>query len=196
MAVNYQVARNRNQQFAGCLFGDSISSALGNSLGQGNVNFALGGMSTTSLLVQMQRLLDANVRCQHVVIAIGTNDAWYGIDDQRFTEQLTQSIGLARNFGAEKITLIPAFYSTVAASKNPKLAGPLLRIDQLNVLLNQVATAEQVIVAGTSIQGLFQNQALHEGLTTDGVHLNDSGKKLYRQVLGEILAASTVGAKQ
>jgi lysophospholipase L1-like esterase len=191
MAVNYQVLRNRNQQFSVCLFGDSISSALGNTIGSGNVNFALGGMSTTSLLLQMQRLLAANVQCQHVVIAIGTNDAWYGIDDQQFTHQLSQSITLARNFGAVQITLIPAFYSTVAASKNPKLAGPLSRVDQLNALLQQVAKETDVTVAAAGIQQLFQDQALQEGLTYDGVHLNEAGKKIYRQVLMEIFAAAS-----
>jgi lysophospholipase L1-like esterase len=190
MAVNYQVMRNRNQQFAACLFGDSISSALGNTLGEGNVNFALGGMSTTSLLLQMQKLQGANVRCQHAVIAIGTNDAWYGIDDKQFTLQFRQSLMLARSLGAQKITLIPAFYSTVAASKNPKQAGPLPRIDQLNAQINQIAQAEQIPVASTGIQALFRNQALHADYTHDGVHLNAAGKKIYRQILAEIFATA------
>lgn len=183
MAVMFQVKSTRDQQFNACLFGDSITSALGNTLGKENFNFALGGMSTTSLLIQLNRLVAANVRCQKVVIAIGTNDAWYGLPDQQFVQQLTQAIALAYSLRASQITLMPAFYSTLAASKNPRLAGTLQRVNEINALIEQVAEAEQLVIASDGIQALYKDQSLNSDLTIDGVHLNPPGKKILRKFI-------------
>lgn len=191
VAVNYQVTATGNRQFQACLFGDAMSAELGNTLGEGTFNFALGGMSTTSLLIQLQRLVTANVQCSQVIIAIGTNDAWYGHEDQRFTQQLQQAIALGRKMGASQITLIPAFYATIAASQNVNLAGPLSRVDQINALMQQVATVEKVAIAADGIQALYQDRALNPDFSVDGVHLNDAGRKIYRQALLKILQPAT-----
>jgi lysophospholipase L1-like esterase len=90
-----QVNATRDRQLSGCLFGDSISSGLGNTLGRSTFNFAMGGMSSVSLLTQLRQLKAANVQCQKVVIAIGTNDAMYNISNNAFRNNLRQSIDIA-----------------------------------------------------------------------------------------------------
>ncbi len=46
--VDYQATIGKDRQYDACLFGDSISAALGNSLGDRTYNFAIGGMSSVS----------------------------------------------------------------------------------------------------------------------------------------------------
>ncbi len=186
--VEYQAMTGVNQTYQGCLFGDSISSALGNSLGAGRFNFALGGMSTTSLLAQLNRLVQQQVQCQTAVIAIGTNDAMYSITDAQFQQNLSGIIKTTRTaLGAQNIILLPAFYSTVEASNNPRMAGTLARVDEINQLLRAVAKTENVPVYGAVIQPLFEQGALKQNYTFDGVHLNPEGLKIYRQVILGIL---------
>jgi lysophospholipase L1-like esterase len=186
--VEYQAMAGVNQAYQGCLFGDSISSALGNTLGAGRFNFALGGMSTKSLLVQLDRLVQQQVKCQTVVIAIGTNDAMYSISDEQFQQNLTSIITTTRSaLGAQSIILLPAFYSTVEASNNPRMAGTLPRVDEINQLLHAVAKVENVPVHSALIQPLFEQGALKQSLTVDGVHLNAEGLKIYRQAILSIL---------
>jgi lysophospholipase L1-like esterase len=145
-------------------------------------------MSTTSLLVQLDRLVQQQVKCQMAVIAIGTNDAMYSISDDRFQQNLTQIITTTRAaLGAQTIILLPAFYSTVEASNNPRMAGTLPRVDEINKLLREVAKAENVPVYGALIQPLFEQGALKQSLTGDGVHLNAEGLKIYRQAILSIL---------
>jgi lysophospholipase L1-like esterase len=55
----------------------------------------MGGMSSVSLLTQLRQLKAANVQCQKVVIAIGTNDAMYNISNNAFRNNLRQSIDIA-----------------------------------------------------------------------------------------------------
>jgi lysophospholipase L1-like esterase len=38
-----------------------------------------------------------------------------------------------------------------------------------------------------AIQPLFRDRTLRSDLTFDGVHLNDSGKTIYRQIVRQIL---------
>src|SRR5579883_2579649 len=144
--VDYQATVGHNKQYQACLFGDSISAQLLSSLEPKTANFALGGMSSVSLVAQLQRLVAQNVKCQQAVIAIGTNDAWYTIADDRFSQNLQTAIDLTRQLGATKIVLLPAFYSTLAASKNPELAGPIPRVEAINRLIDTVAKAENVPV--------------------------------------------------
>lgn len=192
LAVEYQATVSHQRAYASCIFGDSISSALGSSLGEGTFNFALGGMSSVSLVEQLKRLVAQRVQCKEALIAIGTNDAWYTIRDQDFVQNLKLAIGLVRSLGAEKIVLFPAFYSTVAASHNPALAGPIQRVDEITQLITQVAAAEQVPIATADVQGLFAGKALREELTSDGVHLNAAGLALYRQILQRLSAPATL----
>jgi lysophospholipase L1-like esterase len=184
--VQYQAAVSQGTQYQGCLFGDSISSGLGQSLGDRHYNFAAGGMSTVSLIPQMQTLVSQDLHCQTVIIAIGTNDAWYDIDDEQFEQNITTVIQLARSLATEQIYLLPAFYSTLAASRNPKMAGTIQRVDELNQLLNKVATAAGISLASQSITPLFEQKALKRSLTSDGVHLNDAGKAIYRKALRQL----------
>ncbi|MHC0063132.1 alpha/beta hydrolase [Nostoc sp. UIC 10890] len=187
IALQYQTLAAQDKQFSGCLFGDSISAGLGNTLGSGTFNFGLNGLSTISLLEQLKSLIPTKVKCEKAIIAIGGNDAWYGISDELFSKNLQEAIALVRTMGNKEIFLIPAFYSTVAASSDPTVAAPLSRVEQINVLINQVAETEKVPVAAAGIAPLYENNVLKENLTSDGVDLNAEGLKIYRQALLEIL---------
>ncbi|MBE9009993.1 SGNH/GDSL hydrolase family protein [Pseudanabaenaceae cyanobacterium LEGE 13415] len=193
--VKSQIAASAGKRYNGCVFGDSISSGLGNTLGQLNYNFAMGGMSSVSLLEQLKQLKIGNVQCQKAVIAIGTNDAMFSISDRAFKNNLHQIVTLTRTLGASEITLIPAFYSTVEASYNPDVAGTLDRVDEISELIRQVATEQDVKLVGDEIQPLFRDRSLKQEVTFDGVHLNDSGKAIYRKVLLNLLNNSTVSSR-
>lgn len=178
---------NSGETYEACLFGDSITSGLGNSLGEQRVNFAAGGLSTVSLITRLERLVTKNTHCQTAIIAIGTNDAWYDIDDEQFEQNMTEIVALVRSLSAERIYILPAFYSSLAASQNPKVAGTIQRVDEINQLIKKVAIAERVTLAAASIQPLFTQKTLKPSLTGDGVHLNPAGKAIYREALLELL---------
>ena len=188
--VQYQAIVSQGQSYQGCLFGDSISSGLGNSLGEQRVNFAIGGMSTVSLIEQLQTLGAQKVQCQTVIIAIGTNDAWYHIEDGQFKQNMTRILTLVRSLSPKNIYVLPAFYSTVAASHNPELAGPIARVDEINALLKDVTVAQRVPLSNTLLQPLFEQKALQATLTTDGVHLNETGQAIYRTALQQLFTAN------
>jgi lysophospholipase L1-like esterase len=188
IALQYQTLAAQDKQFSGCLFGDSISAGLGNTLGNGNFNFGLNGLSTISLLEQLKSLIPTKVKCEKAIIAIGGNDAWYGISDELFSKNLQEAIALIRTMGNKEIFLIPAFYSTVAASSDPAVAAPLSRVEQINTLINQVAETEKVPVAASGLAPLYENNVLKENFTSDGDHLNADGLKIYRQALLQILS--------
>lgn len=189
--TQYQILASKGKQFSGCLFGDSVSAQLGNSLGEGTFNFALNGLSTISLVEQLKSLAPGNVKCQKTIIAIGGNDALYGLSNEVFTEKLKEAISLVRGMGTKEIFLIPAFYSTVAASKDPTVAAPQSKVEEINTIMNQVATTENVAVQSSGIQSLYENNVLKDNLTSDGDHLNAEGLKIYRQALLEILASGS-----
>jgi len=184
--IDYQRSVSQGKQYQTCVFGDSISAQLGDSLGEQTFNFSLGGMSTVSLVEQLQYLAAGNVRCQTAIVAIGTNDAWYTIADAQFSQNLSQVIDHLRSHGTQRIVLLPAFYSTLAASKDPALAGSIERVEQINRLLNQVAAAKQVPVQTAAIQPLFEGKTLKQTLTFDGVHLNAEGLQIYRAALQKL----------
>jgi lysophospholipase L1-like esterase len=187
IALQYQILAAQDKQFSGCLFGDSISAGLGNTLGSGTFNFGLNGLSTISLLEQLKSLIPTKVKCEKAIIAVGGNDAWYGISDELFSKNLQEAIALVRTMGNKEIFLIPAFYSTVAASLDPTVSAPLPKVEQINVLINQVAEKEKVPVAAAGLAPLYENNVLKENLTSDGDHLNAEGLKIYRQALLQIL---------
>ncbi|WP_334913324.1 alpha/beta hydrolase [Nostoc sp.] len=187
IALQYQTLAAQDKQFSGCLFGDSISAGLGNTLGSGTFNFGLNGLSTISLLEQLKSLIPTKVKCEKAIIAIGGNDALYKISDELFSKNLQEAIALLRTMGTKEIFLIPAFYSTVAASSDPTVAAPLARVEQINVLINQVAETEKVPVAAAGLAPLYENNVLKENFTNDGDHLNAEGLKIYRQALLQIL---------
>jgi lysophospholipase L1-like esterase len=187
IALQYQILAVQNKQFSGCLFGDSVSAELGNTLGDGTFNFGLNGLSTISLVEQLKSLIPTKVKCQKAIIAIGGNDAWYKISDELFSKNLQEAIALVRTMGTKEIFLIPAFYSTVAASLDPTVSAPLPRVEQINVLINQVAETEKVPVPAAGLAPLYENNVLKENLTSDGDHLNAEGLKIYRQALLQIL---------
>ncbi|MEG4285769.1 SGNH/GDSL hydrolase family protein [Microcoleus sp. A006_D1] len=189
VSVYNQVQQIKERQYQGCVWGDSISSALGDSLGSKNFNFAIGGMSSVSLLEQLKLVVPQRFTCEKSIVAIGTNDAMYGTRDEQFVSNLKQAIGVMRSLGSKQIILIPAFYSTLAASYNPKSAGTIARVDEINVLIDRVAAEENVTVESRGIQALFKEQALNADLTIDGVHLNAKGLDIYRKVLLNILSS-------
>lgn len=188
--VQYRLNLTRNQQYNNCVFGDSITSGLGNTLGDRTFNFALSGMSSVSLLEQLRREWSAGVNCRQVIIAMGTNDAEYLINNDQFVNNMRQAIALSRQLQASRIVLLPAFYSTIAASQNIDMAGPITRVNEINGLLQQVATSEQVSFLNGRLQPLYQGQALREDLTSDGVHLNAKGRIIYRNVLLQLLRSA------
>lgn len=187
IALQYQILATQGKQFSGCLFGDSVSAELGNTLGDGTFNFGLNGLSTISLVEQLKSLIPTKVKCQKAIIAIGGNDAWYKLSDELFTKNLQEAIALVRTMGTKDIFLIPAFYSTVAASLDPTVSAPLAKVEQINVLINQVGETEKVPVAAAGLAPLYENNVLKENLTSDGDHLNAEGLKIYRQALLQIL---------
>ncbi|MEG3844492.1 SGNH/GDSL hydrolase family protein [Microcoleus sp. herbarium14] len=191
VSVYNQVQQIKDKQYQGCVWGDSISSALGDSLGEQNFNFAIGGMSSVSLLEQLKLVVPLRFTCEKSILAIGTNDAMYGISDEQFVNNLIEAIAVMRSLGTKQIILIPAFYSTLAASYNPKAAGTIARVDEINVLIDRVAADENIPVESRGIQALFKEQALNPDLTIDGVHLNAKGLDIYRKVLLNIFNFSS-----
>ena len=176
-----------NKKLKFCLFGDSISKQLSNTLGENTFNFALGGMTTDSLVEQLETLAKEKVRCNTAIIAMGTNDAQDNISDSKVVKNLRDSISILRGMGAKKLFIIPAFYSTLEASYNPKLAGSIARVEEVNAFIRQVAAAEDVNLFEKDIQALYAGQALRKDLTVDGVHLNSDGQNIYRQALLKII---------
>lgn len=185
--IERQIRLSRGKYYQVCLLGDSITAPLKNSLGETVFNFALPAMSVVSLVEQLRILGRAHVKCSQAIVAIGTNDAWYEINDKIFLTKLKESIYLLRLMKATQIILIPAFYSSRAASQNPYRAGSITRIEEINELLRKVAISEGVIFAGDAVQVFFEQQALKSNLTSDGIHLNTQGLNLYREVLLELL---------
>jgi lysophospholipase L1-like esterase len=188
LQVKYQTLATQRKQYSGCLFGDSISAQLGNTLGEGNFNFGLNGLSAISLVEQLQPLVNNKLKCQKTVIAIGGNDAWYGVSDELFIKNLKEAIALVKTMGTKEIFLIPAFYSTVAASLDPTVSAPLAKVEHINSLIDQVALTEGVRVEAEGIAPLYDKNVLKDNLTTDGDHLNADGLKIYREALLKIFA--------
>ncbi|MGB5962156.1 MAG: SGNH/GDSL hydrolase family protein [Coleofasciculaceae cyanobacterium] len=109
LEVQYQVIATQDKQYQGCLFGDSITAELGTSLGDKNFNFALNGLSAISLFEQLQSLIQTKVKCDKVVIAIGGNDAWYGISNELFVEKLQKALALGRSLGTQQFFFDSSF---------------------------------------------------------------------------------------
>jgi GDSL-like Lipase/Acylhydrolase family len=187
--VKSQLAIAQNQHYKTCLFGDSISSGLGYSLGEGSFNFAIAGMSSVSQLEQLKLLTGAGVKCEAVLMALGTNDAAYRVTDGQFEKNMKAIVAQARTqMGVQKVVMIPAFYSTVEASRDPSLAGPLHRVNRINGLIEKIAAKEKAILMNEGLEGLFEGQALRQTLTTDGVHLNPDGETIYRAALLKMMS--------
>jgi lysophospholipase L1-like esterase len=183
--IQAQIQLSQGQTYKACLWGDSISQGI--HFGDGTVNFALGGLSSISLLEQLKLHQVANIKCPHAILAIGTNDAMYGTPDSVFLQNLEGAIALVRAMGAVRISLVAAFYATLPASQNSWLAGPNKRIKEINHLIQKVAYTEQVEFVIDELQPLFDEDTLHHNVTHDGVHLNPHGQDILRQVIVELL---------
>jgi lysophospholipase L1-like esterase len=183
--LQQQIQLSQGHTARGSLFGDSISQGI--QFGEGTFNFALGGLSSISLVEQLKIFQSANPQCSYAIIAIGTNDAMYGTSDQAFVQNLEKAIALVRAMGAVRITLIAAFYATLSASQNSWLAGPNERIKEINHLIQQVAYSEQVEFVIDELQPLFDEDTLHLNVTHDGVHLNHHGQAILQQVIMDLL---------
>lgn len=186
--VKFQVNISRGQQYRVCLFGDSISAGLGNTLGDRTFNFALGGMSSVSLLDQLNQLVAAGVQCNRVIIAVGTYDADYQITNDQFVSNMQAAIARSRQLKAAQILLLPAFY---LQARNIAAAAPIARVAEINALLRQVATSQNVSLITEGLQPLCKGQALRDNLTVDGVHLNAEGKVIYRNALLRLLKTAS-----
>ncbi len=183
-AVEYQQIVVDRQKFKVCLFGDSISAQLENTLGNDAFNFAIPGMSTISQLEQFEALKSTQVQCESAIVAIGTNDAAYRTTPEQFEQNLTQILAtLRQQMNTQKIALLPAFYSSVEASKDRSIAGTIERVELINQSIQKVAKRENLPVRAEAIQPLFSGQALKADLTIDGVHLNLKGRQIYRSSL-------------
>jgi lysophospholipase L1-like esterase len=186
-AIHGQIKVSQSYEYTRSLFGDSISSGLGNTLGQGLFNFALGGLSSISLVEQLKIHAAADLKHSHVVIAIGTNDALYGTSDPVLTNNVRQALDLIRAMDATRIVLVGAFYATHQVSGNPWLAGSNQRINEINNLLETIAYEKQVHFVFDPLQDLFDGEALNPEFTRDGVHLNAKGKAIYAKILANTL---------
>jgi hypothetical protein len=188
LEVQYQQFATQGKQFSACLFGDSVTAELGNTLGKSTFNFALNGLSGISLVEQLKLIIPTKVRCEKSVIAIGGNDAWYGLNDTLFAKKLQESISLVQKLGSKQIFLIPAFYSTVVASKNPSISATNPSVKQINTVMKQVASQNNLPFELQEVELLNQNDALKDDLSSeDGAHLNNQGIDIYRQALLKIL---------
>jgi hypothetical protein len=186
--VDYQLYLTKNTKINACILGDSITSGLGNTMGKDTFNFALPGMSTISLIDQLKLLTAANVKCNTAIIAIGTNDAGYRINDAQFIKNMQEIIRTVKTkMNTQKVVLVPAFYSTIEASHDITLAGPLERVKTIQALTRQEAARDKFLILEKQIQPLYQGTVLKEQVTTDGVHLNSEGRKIYRTALLKIL---------
>ncbi|MBH8562249.1 alpha/beta hydrolase [Nostoc sp. CENA67] len=186
--VQYQQFATKGRQYSACLFGDSVTAELGNTLGKNTFNFALNGLSGISLVEQLKLLIPTKLRCEKAVIAIGANDAWYGMSDELFAEKLQESISLIQQLAGNEILLIPAFYSTVLASNDPTISATNTRVKQINSVMQQVAIKNNLSYQIEAVESLNQNDALKDNLSSeDGVHLNNEGINIYRQALLKIL---------
>jgi lysophospholipase L1-like esterase len=146
-------------------------------------------MSAISQLEQLKFLTAVRVKCDRAIVALGTNDAIYRTMDGQFVQNMRQIIStVKKNMGAKQVILLPAFYSTVEASRDISVAAPIPRVDQFNQLIRQVAAAENLSIDEAGLQPLFEGKALKATLTSDGVHLNGDGKKIYREALLKIVA--------
>lgn len=186
--VDYQLYLTKNTQINACIWGDSITSELGNTMGQDTFNFALPGMSTISLIEQLKLLTAAKVKCNTSIIAIGTNDAGYRINDPQFVNNMQEIIRTVRTkMNTQKVVLIPAFYSTIEASHDITLAGSLERVKSIQALTRQVAATDKLLIVEKEIQPLYEGTVLKDKVTTDGVHLDSEGRQIYRRALLKIL---------
>lgn len=187
LGLEYFQLASKDRRFGGCLFGDSVSAELGNSLGENNFNFGFDGLSTISLVDQLNALIPQNLKCQKVVIAVGGNDAWYQMTDEAFRQKLVEAISLTRKMGTKKIYLVPAFYSTLATSKDPTVSASLDKVTQINHIINQVGAKEHIPVLTDAVAPLYINNALKDSLSSDGDHLNAEGLNIYRAALFQVL---------
>jgi len=189
LEVQYQQFVTQGKQFSACLFGDSVTAELGNTLGKSTFNFALNGLSGISLVEQLKLMIPTKIKCEKSVIAIGANDAWYGLNDTLFANKLQESISLVQKLGSKQIFLIPAFYSTVVASKDPSISGTNSSVKQINAVMKQVAIQNNLPFELQQLELLNQNDALRDDLSSeDGAHLNNDGINIYRQALLKILS--------
>lgn len=187
--IKYQVAVANHRQIKTCFFGDSITSMLGNTLGNDTFNWAMGGMSAISQLEQLKFLTAVKVKCDRAIIALGTNDAIYRTMDGQFVNNMRQIIATVKqDMGAKQVVLLPVVYSTVEASHDVTVAAPISRVDRFNRLIRQVAVVEKLSIDEAVVQPLFEGKALKANLTSDGVHLNADGKIIYREALLKIVA--------
>jgi lysophospholipase L1-like esterase len=192
--------------------GDSITSGLGPAWGDREVgtapvdtergfNAALSGMTTTSLVIQLQQLSAVNLQVGQVVIAMGTNDADRAITPIEFCHNLTAAIELIQGLGAHRIDLLPAHFPTPGYLWHYGWPDALTRVQQLNQQLAQVAqTFADSAAAGESqlsviyhpqfFSAMYSGHRVEPALTTDGVHLNAQGCQVYRQLLLALMTES------
>ncbi|WP_293348935.1 MULTISPECIES: SGNH/GDSL hydrolase family protein [unclassified Microcoleus] len=108
--VKYQVAVTRNAHIKTCFLGDSITSMLGNNLGDNSFNFAIGGMSAISQLEQLKFLTAVRVKCDRAIVALGTNDAIYKTMDGQFVQNMRQIIStVKKDMGGETGDFVASF---------------------------------------------------------------------------------------
>ena len=189
--IRFQQMIAHRQHFKACLFGDSISAAIENTLGNDTYNFAIPGMSTLSQLEQLEALKAVQPTCDLAILAIGTNDAAYRTTEAQFESNLKQIIAkFRRDMGTQQIILLPAFYSTVAASHDPSIAGSVERVIAINARLEQVSRTEHLAMQKDVTHALFDGQTLRDDLTVDGVHLNLLGIQIYRTALQRLIHAN------
>jgi hypothetical protein len=86
--------------------------------------------------------------------------------------------------------LLPAFYSTLAASKNPALAGSIGLSRSISCSIKWL-WLNKCLFQPTP---LFEEKRLRQNLTFDGVHLNPEGLQLYRATLLKLISTLDLSA--
>lgn len=190
--VAFQAQLTQGQTLQQAIWGDSITAALGNTLGPERFNFALSGMTTMSLGPQMERLAPARV--QRGAIALGTNDADRQISPEQYREYLSQAIAQLKAWGCDRIDLLPPHYPTPGHLWRYGYPNALERIEQLKQILASLADGETVCYQADFFASLYpppdQGPHLRRELTTDGVHLNAPGRTLYRELLLQLWSSA------
>jgi lysophospholipase L1-like esterase len=206
-AVAAQADHLQNRSLDFLWLGDSITAGLGTAADSGEtgvvqgVNTALSGMTTTSLVIQLQQLSAVNLQVGQVVIAMGTNDADRAITPIEFRHNLIAAIELIQGLGAHRIDLLPGHFPTPGHLWHYGWPDALTRVQQLNWQVAQVAqTFADSTAAGESqlsviyhpqfFSAMYSGHRVEPALTTDGVHLNAQGCQIYRRLLLALMAES------
>ena len=155
----------------------------------------LGAGISGNKVPDLQRRLQRDVLAKkptHVVIYIGINDVWHGLDNpargtskEKFAEGLEEIIGKIQKAGAKVIVCTPSVIGELPDGKNKADT----RLDEYSDLSRKVAKKMKVPVCDLRKAFLTHLEANNKDgkakgiLTSDTVHLNDAGNKFVAETM-------------